>query len=93
MYYIPTGWNTLLTVNASSGAVLVNASLSSPYDLPATQWDPATGLLYALGMPGGTVIDAIAITPSTGQVAVVSDGLTLDGVQLCEVTWSSADPE
>jgi hypothetical protein len=53
VYYVPSGKATLLTVDAISGNITHTATLSTLYDLPATQWDESSGLLLALGMPGG----------------------------------------
>jgi hypothetical protein len=87
----PSGmaYQTLLTIDAASGAVLRNVTLSSLFALPATTWDPASSSVLALGIPPAGGARLLSIDPSTGNVTVVQASLNIPDIQLCEAVFSA----
>lgn len=75
VYYVPSGIASILTV-ALDGTLIDNATLSQTYELPATQWDSTTGLLVALGMPGGTFDVSRPIVPSASLCASIQERMS-----------------
>ena len=85
-----SGRQSILTLNASTGALVRNVTTSVALDMPAMAYDDASKLLYAVGFKQGGAQGfayVFSIDPATGATKELGDVQTAD-VQLCEAAFS-----
>ena len=95
-YFLPaytqdrSGRQSILTLNASTGALLRNVTTSIPLEFPAMAYDDASKLLYAVGSAAGLPENfayVFSIDPLTGATKNVGK-VPLPDIQLCEASFS-----
>lgn len=92
-YYSPTysnqrGYQDILTIDAATGVVTNNVTMSLAYAIPASTWDSATSVILAIGIPPAGGADIVSIDPQTGVTTVLAANVGLPDIQLCEAAFS-----
>ena len=85
-----SGRQSILTINATTGALLHNATTSVALDVPAMAYDDASKLLYGVGLKAGGEAGFAyvwSIDPVSGATMELGKAATPD-VQLCEAAFS-----
>jgi len=94
-YFVPayasdrSGRQSILTLDAATGALLHNATTSIAVDVPAMAFDDASKLLYGVGFEGDDGYAHVwSIDPVTGATTEIGKAATQDDIQLCEAAFS-----
>jgi hypothetical protein len=94
-YFVPaytldrSGRQSILTINATSGAVLRNVTTSEAITIPAMAYDDVNGVLYAAGLKTGVRGATVySIDPATGDTKEIGSVDGIPDIQLCEAAFS-----
>lgn len=86
-YTYDKGYQSILTIDAVSGNVTNNVTMSLPYSIPESTYDEESGNVIAVGTPPGGGADVISISPSTGTTTVLASQIGIPDIQLCEAAF------